>query len=180
MSTTAKIIYILLAVFAVGLGIEGYFYYQTLRKLQPVSTSSNNTTEPKLIDITGQAIVGNLNLVDITKDQVAEWAKQDGIIETSIYSNSVSVKILSGYFKNTQGENMTILQGGKDASVFFNPGARLWIKDGSSLNVLSMEVDKLLLSKNLSQFIKSNDLLLIPNATNSLNGFKSSVIIIFR
>lgn len=194
----------LLAIFCVAFGAELYFYFQFQNKTgrQGVQNSAQNSISTTTVEIKGPvSLVGFLNLFDITKEQVNQWAKTSGPVEVSVYkgpfptltpemetlsSQIVSLprpattKIVAGYFRSARYGSMIISQGGKDVAITFSPGIRLWMKDKDKVQIISPSLDQLIYYGKLSDFVRVNDLVLIPNITEPLSESKPSAIVVFK
>jgi len=171
---------------------------------QPVAKKSGfaqatGNTLPGLVEIKGFALIGNLNLVDVKKTEVETWAKTAGAVVVPAYSGPIptlppelatfsagikierptQVSVLAGYFKSISGNTLIIVDASKDkeSKVTFSSGARLLIKESDKLRVASTKLLDLMANNTLSQFLKVNDLVLIPGLNFALVG---QDLVIFR
>ncbi len=209
MSSVTKILLGVFALITVVLGAEAYVFFkpqlfpQTKRAPAPtLSSQIRQGTQASLIEIKGLALVGFLNLFDITKAQIKTWADTSGAVSVPTYSGPIptlppnlpatisaqissaprpdSVQIVAGYFKSQRGNTIILRQQGGDVNLSFRPGARLWIKTGNKVQLVSTSLGELLASGKISTYMSVNDLFLAPNVTEVANQFTASALVIFH
>lgn len=208
MSALTKILLVVLLLVFVALGVEAYVFFkpqifpQTKRVPTPSPSSqiSQGAAAP-LIEIKGVALVGFLNLFDITKTQVSDWSTK-GIVSVPAYSGPLptippnlsaslsaqittaprpdSVKVIAGNFKSSTVNAVVLSQAGKDVTLAFTSGARLWIKSGEKVQMAPTRLDDLLGSGKISDYVKVNDLLLAVDVKDVFGQLKSSGLIVFK
>jgi hypothetical protein len=204
MSSWTKILIVVIGLVLVAFAAEMYLYFgvqkgsvSNLIKSTPRPTPSA-LPEITTVEITGLALVGGLNLKDISKSQVAEWAKGDGVVTVPAYSGPLptlsplpsgssplerptSVNILAGNFKSADKTSITLIQNGKDVMVRFSKGAMLWIKNQNKIELISVnKLDQLLTSGFFNSLVNLNDLILIPGVKVADSLTTSAYLVVFR
>lgn len=197
MSALMKILLIVLLLIFVVLGAEAYVFFkpQLFPQTKKVSNPSSSPVQKaaSFIDITDKPIlVGNLDIADIQKIQVEEWAKTTGTVTVSAYSGplrtippdrlpsgptpppgaltrTTSVKVIAGFFKSQSNGNIVLSQSTGSAKLTFGPSSRLWLKSQDKIQVVVLSLQQLLTLRSLGQFIRSNDLVFAPIAINVSN-----------
>lgn len=203
MTNVTKILLIVFALLAIGLGFELYILLNPVGLFTGLSTgvpeekrsiSGSNAT---FVEIKGSlALVGFLNLFDISKAQVEEWIKTEGVVETPTFSGPPptlpdsknipslptfpkTVKIFAGKWKSLEGVSLTLEKGGKEIKVILSPGARIWLKDGDIVQIVDSSVGNLNTSTAINTF-RPNDLILLPNVDVFGDQIRASSIVDFR
>lgn len=204
MSKATKILSSILLLVTGVLILEVYLYWSGTQKIKPEKLNQavnlqnqagsgfkTPTQSAKTVEIKDLALVGNLNLVDLSLAQVKTWTTSSGTRSVTAYSGPVptlppdlatlsagirerptKTDVLAGSLKSLSGQEITLLQNGKDVKVTLNASVLLWLKTGSNLQMTR--------NPNLALLLKVGDLVLIPGVQTVNGQFQTSNVAVFR
>lgn len=204
MSRLSKILLLVLVLVATVLAVEAYLYLQAKKEQAQPSLSASPSPESAsmpTVEIKGLALAGNLNLAEVSKIQVVEWAGQPGVLTVPAYSGSLptpppematlsaqasplarptTTQVVAGYFKEVKDNQIILKQGEEEIKLNLAPNARLWLKEASSLQMATLSLNELLSSPGLPNFLKARELVLAFGAKEDGEQIKTSGLLVFK
>ena len=186
-------------IFAAGILVCGFIYIKfsgVKTVVVPIAAIPTPTLKPKPevnpIEINNLAVIGGLNLPDITLSDVKNWSEKNGVATVSAYTGSLpglptefkmpkTATVLAGrYQKTVTGDSLSINQGKINQTVTFTPQAKLFVNKGGKMFQYGFINNLLSAQEYFPELFNPYTWLVALGITTDNHYFSSSGLLIFE